>query len=100
MIGPLNPQEASGVITSSLATIPKKLPGQWRITVNLSRPVKSSVNDNLKRELTHVDYSSVDDTALLLHHLGQGALKAKTNIKDAYCIIPVHSQERPNLGIE
>ena len=45
-------------------------------------------------------YSSVDDTALLYHHLGQGAPMAKIDIKDAYRIIPIHSQDRCCPGIE
>ena len=45
-------------------------------------------------------YSSVEDAVLLLHHLGQGALMAKNDIKDAYRIIPIHPHDRRYLGIE
>ena len=100
MLGPLDPQQASGVVRSRLAATPKKTPNHWHTIVNLSSPEKASVNDNLKKELTHVAYSSVEDAVLLLHRLGQGALMAKINIKDAYCIIPINPNDRCYLGIE
>ena len=99
MIGPLPPAQCPGVITSSLAVIPKKSPGRFRVIVNLSAPERYSVNDNLHRDLTHVAYSSVDDAALLLHHLGQQALLAKIDIQDAYRLIPVHPEDHQFFGI-
>ena len=48
-------------ITNNLVVVPKKKPGKWQVIVNLSRPRNASVNDFIKREFTHVAYSSVDD---------------------------------------
>ena len=45
------------------AAVPKKTPGKWRVVVDLSRPSGGSVNDHLRREATHVAYSSVEDAA-------------------------------------
>ena len=99
MIGPLPKDECSQVITSSLAVIPKKTPGKWRVIVNLSSPKGASVNNHLKRRLTHVAYASVSDAAILLHELGQGSQLAKVDIRDAYRIVPIHPHDRPFLGI-
>jgi len=95
-----NQEEGAGIITSPLAAIPKKATGRWRIIVNLSHPEKASVNDNLRRELTHVAYSFVEDATLLLGHLGQNTLMAKIDIQDAYRIIPIHPTDRWFLGIQ
>ena len=44
-------------------------------------------------------YNSVADAATLMHALGVGTLLAKIDIRDAYCIIPVHPHDRPFLGV-
>ena len=61
--------EYAKVITSSIAVVPKKTVGKWRVIVDMSRPSGSSVNDNLRRELTHIAISSVEDAAHLMHYL-------------------------------
>ena len=100
-MGPLEDhQGGAGIVTSPLAAIPKKASGRWRIIVNLSHPQNASVNDNLRRELTHVAYSSVEDAALLVHQLGRDTLMAKIDIQDAYRIIPIHLEDRRFLGIQ
>ena len=99
MMGPFPPNVCSKIVSSSLAVIPKKTPGKWRIIVDLSRPAGRSVNDCLRRQATHVAYSSVDDAALLMHSLGPGSLLAKIDVKEAYRIIPIHPADRRFLGV-
>ena len=94
MIGPLHLRDCPGIITSSIAAIPKKTPGQW------ISPAGASVNDNLRRELTHVAYSSVEDATMMLHSLGEGTMMAKVDIKEAYRIVPIHPHDRLYLGIQ
>jgi hypothetical protein len=98
-IGPLDPNSCHGVVVSSLGVVPKATPGKFRVIVDLSSPSGHSINDYLRREWTHVSYSSVDDAALLMHALGPGTLMAKLDIRDAYRIIPVHPEERRFLGV-
>ena len=57
-----------------------------------------SVNDNLRRDLTHVAYSSVEDAALAIHTLGQGTQLAKIDIQSAYRIVPIHPIRTGLLG--
>lgn len=98
-MGPFDPAQCSGLITSSLGVVPKSTPGKFRVIVDLSSPSGSSVNDQTCRELTHVAYSSIEDAALLMQALGPGTQLAKIDIKEAYRIIPVHPQERPFLSV-
>ena len=99
MAGPFPPSNCTNIITSSLAVIPKKAAGKWRVIVDMSSPHGASVNDNLRRNLTHVAFSSVDDAAHLMHHLGPNTLLAKLDIKEAYRLIPVHPNDRIFQGI-
>ena len=100
LAGPYAPAECRGIITSSLAVIPKKTPGKWRVIIDLSRPQGASVNEAIRREFTHLAYSSVEDAALIIHDLGPHALLAKVDIKNAYRIVPVHPSDQPFLGIQ
>ena len=99
MAGPFPKAKCAGVITSSLAVIPKKTPGKYRIIVDMSSPRSASVNDNIQRQYTHVAYSSVEDAAHLMQHCGPSSLLAKIDIQEAYRIVPIHPEDRPFLGI-
>ena len=100
MLGPLPPEESTGVITSRMAVIPKKVAGKWRLIVDLSSPHNGhSVNDNLRRHLSHVSYPSTDDAAMLMHFLGLGAPIAKVDVQDAYRLMPIHPADRRFLGV-
>ena len=99
MAGPFPSSECSGVVASSIAVIPKKDPGKFRIIVDMSSPKKASINDNIRRQHTHVAYSSVEDAAHLMQHFGTNALLAKIDVKEAYRIIPILPDDRPFLGL-
>ena len=60
MLGPLSPENSTGVITSRMAVIPKKVAGKWRMIVDLSSPHNGhSVNDNLRCHLSHVSSQEI-----------------------------------------
>ena len=99
MAGPFPPEESTAIRTSSMAVIPKKTPGKWRVIVDLSRPKDRSINDHLRRGATHVAYSSVADAAHVMHFLGRDTCMAKVDIKEAYRIVPIHPDDRHFLGI-
>ena len=99
MIGPLPAHVCSNVVTSCMAVVPKSTSGKFRVIVDLSAPAHNSVNDNIHRDLTHVAYSSINDAALLMHHLGKHSLMAKIDIQDAYRLIPIHPMDRSFLGL-
>ena len=101
MLGPLPPESCQGVVTSHMAVIPKKVPGKWRVMVDLSSPHDShSVNDNLHRHLSHVSYSSTDDAAMLMHFLGPVTLQLKLIYRVHICrLVPIHPADRHFLGL-
>ena len=89
-----------GVHCSPFGVIPKKnTPGKWRLIVDLSSPEGHSVNDGIDREQCSFSYTSVDEVAGVILQLGQGAMLAKMDIKQAYRIVPIHPQDRPLLGM-
>ncbi len=83
-----------------MGVIPKKhQPGKWRLIVDLSSPEGHSTNDGISKELASLSYTSVDQVAQCIATLGQGALLAKMDIKQAYRNVPVHPQDRLLLGM-
>ena len=47
-----------------------------------------------------MEYSTVEDAARIIAHLGRDTLMAKINIKSAFRIIPVHPEDRTVLGMQ
>ena len=66
MIDPLPAHVCSNVVTSCMAVVPKRTPGKFRVIVVVFAPAHNSVNDNIHCDLSHVTYSSINDTALLI----------------------------------
>ena len=79
----------------------KHKPGKWRLIVDLSAPDGFSVNDGISKEQCSLKltYTSVDDVIKCILQLGQGALLAKLDIKQAYRNVPVHPDDRLLLGM-
>ena len=62
--------------------------------VDLSAPEGLSINDLTDKELCSVSYISIDNVAEAVLHLGQGALLAKADAKEAFHIIPAAPEDR------
>ena len=85
---------------SPLGVIPKKgRPNCWRLIMDLSAPLGHSVNDGIAKELCSLHYASLDDAAAKVSELGQGALLAKMDIRQAYRNIPVAPEDKHLLGL-
>ena len=77
--------------TSRFGVIPKKnKPNAWRLILDLSFPFEHSVNDGILKGEFPLSYSTVDD-AIRRH---SPALMEKIDIKNAYRIVPMHSEDR------
>ena len=77
----------------------KRVPGTYRLIHDLSYPYNEcSVNANIPQHLKSVKYSSVMDAVNILSDMPRGSYMAKTDIADAYRIIPLHPSEYPKLG--
>jgi len=90
-----------GTHTSPLGLIPKKnKPGKWRLIVDLSAPQGMSINDGIDSELSSLSYSSIDHLASLVVSEERGSFLVKANIKEAYRMVPVHSEAQHLLGVQ
>ena len=101
IIGPFTPEETADIHVSRFGVIPKRhQPGKWRLILDLSSPDGMSINDGINKELSSLQYESVDDAARILMGLGKGAMLAKIDIAHAYRNVPVHPTDRYLLGMQ
>lgn len=80
-------------MSSQLGVVPKSEPGKFRVIHDLSFPEHDSVNLLIPEKNSKVKYDSIDVVTDLLRQFGQGAFMAKTDIQDAFRIIPTHSDD-------
>ena len=85
-------------ISSPLGVVPKSEPGQFRIIHDLSYPKDNSVNFYIPKENSAVRYDSVDWIIHLVQQNGIHCLMAKTDIQDAFRIIPINPSDYHLLG--
>jgi len=79
---------------------PFKALNEFRLIYHSSYPKGSSVNDSIPDECSSVHYATISDAIHILKKLGAGSFLAKTDIKSAFRIIPVHPLEHSLLGIK
>ena len=85
---------------SPLNIRPKKTPGKFRLIHNLSYPYDgTSINSNIPQNFKTVQYSSIGDAIKILLTLPQGSFAAKSDIADAFRLIPVAPVDYPKLGM-
>ncbi len=61
LAGPFKDDFVKGFHSNHFGLIPKPIPEQWRMIVDLSFPENNSVNDFIANSEASVQYSSVDD---------------------------------------
>ena len=66
----------------------------------LSFPFGGSVNDLIPPEFCSVQYATVDDATQIIKRLGTGCALAKTDVRSAFRIIPVHPNDYQLLGMQ
>lgn len=91
--GPFNEIPFSVFQINPFGVVPKKVPGSFRIIVNLSYPKGDSINDFIPREYAQVSYSSIQEAAKLLVSSGRGSFLAKTDIESAFRLIPLNPNQ-------
>ena len=82
-----------------LGVIPKKHSTEWRTIYHLSYPEGDSINDFIPKDAYTLQYVRVDDAIGILLSLGPGAYMAKTDLKSAFRLIPIHPDDWHLLGI-
>ena len=97
--GPYDVSPYDDYVVSPLGVREKKTPGEFRIIHNLSYPYDdTSVNAAVPRHCATVNYASIADAAKHVVEMGQHCFLAKTDVKSAFRIIPVHPDDRHLLG--
>ena len=98
--GPFDEPPFSVMQCSPVRLEPKKVPGEYRFIHNLSHPFgdPASVNYNIPQVEKSVAYSTLDDALGVVVGIGGGAFLAKTDIKSAFKIIPIHPLDYHLLG--
>ena len=98
--GPFTSPPFQSFSVSPFGLIPKKTPGDFKMIHHLSLPKGMSINDGIASKNTHVQYATVADAIRLIKRAGPGCFLAKTDIKSAFRIIPIHPSEYPLLGMK
>ena len=83
----------------SVGVVPKKHSSEWCTIYHLSYPEGGSINDYIPKDPYSLQYVWVDDAMRALQSLGQGSYMAKTDLKLAFRLIPIHSDDWNLLGI-
>ena len=99
--GPFKHPPFQNFKTSPLALREKSTPGKFRLLHNLSYPYDdNSVNYNISKKYTTVKYQNIQNAIQLLQSNAPDAYMAKSDISDAFRIIPVHSSQYHLLGFK
>ena len=86
---------------SPLSVREKSEPGKVRLLHNLSYPYnESSVNGGIQDAHKTVRYATIQTAINTINRLGKGCFMAKTDIKSAYRIVPIHPSQYHLLGLK
>ena len=99
LVGPFKQTDLPMIHCSPFGVIPKKGQDAWRLIVDLSSPKGRSVNDGIREELASLSYVTIDQVCNKILELGQGTSMAKTDVKSAFRIVPIHPGDRELLGL-
>ena len=101
IMGPFIEQPFTPFHISPLNIRKKKTPNKFRLLHNLSHPYDGrSINANIPDDKKSVKYSSVGDAICKILSLPRNSHTAKTDISDAFRLIPIKPSEYPKLGMK
>ena len=99
--GPFPSSPIPNLHINSFGVIPKKgQPNKWRLILDMSSPLGSSVNEGINPNDYPLQYIRVDDIVKMVYKFGRGALMAKFDVESAYRNIAVHPSHRFLLGMK
>ena len=99
MAGPFNSPPLPNLQFHPVGVVPKKHSSEWRTIYHLSYPEGDSINDHIPKDPYTLQYVRVDDAIHILQSLGPGSFMAKTDLKSAFRLIPIHPDDWHLLGI-
>ena len=97
--GPFNSPPLPNLQCHPVGVVPKKHSSEWRTIYHLSYPEGDSINDHIPKDPYTLQYVRVDDAIHILQSLGPGSFMAKTDLKSAFRLIPIHPDDWHLLGI-
>ena len=100
IMGPFAEPPLPNLKISPLGVIPQKVQGEFRMIHHLSFPFGASVNDFIPPKFCSVQYARVDDAIRIIKCLGRGCTLAKTDVRSAFRIIPMHPLDYQLLGMQ
>ena len=100
LAGPFTDPPFDDLRISPIGLVPKKESGKFRLIHHLSYPEGKSVNDGIPREFCSVSYNTIDDAVRMVRCAGRGCHLAKTDIENAFRIVPVHPDDHHLLGLK
>ena len=65
--------------------------------MGLSSPRGQSVDDAISQERSSIAYTSIDDAARFIHHLGKGC---QLDLQEAYRAVPIHPSDQLLLAVK
>jgi len=83
---------------SPLGLIPRKEEGKFRLIHDFSYPKGDSVNSVIPKEYTSVSYENIETVIHLVQQHGHNCLMAKSDIEDAFRLLPIHPDDHHLLG--
>jgi hypothetical protein len=98
--GPFHEKPFNHFIVSPLGLVAKKEKGEFRLIHDLSQPRLLSVNSFISDCYASVNYETFDKVVELINVNGRGALLAKSDIQDAFRIIPINPCDYHLLGFK
>ena len=84
---------------SPLGLVPKKVEGEFRLIHHLSYPRGSSLNEGISSDYTTVSYATVENAIDLIKLAGPNCFLAKTDVKNAFRLVPIRPEDYDLLGI-
>lgn len=99
--GPFPAPPLPNLHINSFGVIPKKgQPNKWRLILDMSSPLGSSVNEGINPNDYPLQYIRVDDIIKMVSKFGQGALMAKFDVESSYRNLAVHPSDRYLIGMK
>ena len=99
VVGPFSSPPLPLLQCHPIGVFPKNHTSEWRTIYHLSYPEGASINDFIPKDPYSLQYVRVDDAISILKCLGPGCFMAKTDLKSAFRLIPIHPDDWHLLGI-
>ena len=97
--GPFSSPPLPDLQCHPIGVVPKKHSVEWHTIYHLSYPEGDSINDYISKDPYSLQYVCVDDAIVILRSLGTGSFMAKTDLKSAFHLMPIHPEDWNLLGI-